>query len=50
MNAPVELFTGTQDVIVTNSYAKDLQIIIEQEQPLPMTILAIMPEMGTYEG
>lgn len=47
MNEPVPLFTGDVEVPVDDGYDEAGQIEIIQNQPLPMTIIAIMPEVRT---
>lgn len=49
MNEPVPLFTGVKDVTNTGNYKDEAQLTVIQDLPLPMTILSIAPEMGTYE-
>lgn len=44
MDAPPPLFTGYKTVAPNSSYEKGVQLILTQEQPLPMTILAIIWE------
>ena len=49
MNEAVPLFTGVKDVTSTDNYNEDSNITIIQDAPLPITILAITPEMATHE-
>lgn len=49
MNKAVPLFTGLKDIVIGGSYDEESRITIVQDLPLPMTILAITPEMNTYE-
>ena len=44
----VPLFTGIRKVGFPEGYDFDTTIIVEQRQPLPMTVLAIMDESGVY--
>lgn len=48
MGSPTPLYTGTFDLDIGNSYEREAVLTIKQEQPFPMTILAIMPEMVSY--
>jgi len=45
MNEPVPLFTGDKRFPYPKGYDRDARVFIKQEQPLPMTVLAIMPKM-----
>ena len=47
MNEPVELFTGDVEINVDEGYGDEGQVEILQNQPLPSTIIAIMPEVRT---
>ena len=42
---PTELFTGDKKQQVVNSYGYDGRLFIRQSDPLPITVLAIIPEM-----
>lgn len=50
MDAPPALFTG--DVIVSwpEGYTNDLTITVVQDDPLPCTVMAIMPQMRTEDS
>lgn len=48
-NAPAP-FTGYKSKSVRSGYDRDGQIIIEQDQPLPCTVLAIVPDLTVHEG
>jgi len=39
-------FTGDVEVYFNSTYSKQQDVIIKQTQPLPMTVLAIMPEIS----
>ncbi len=50
MNTPRALFTGCKEVLfngATNVLEKSAQILIENDSPLPMNILAIIPSMDS---
>lgn len=50
MDAPPALFTGDKAVAFPKGWGKNAQITIIQDQPLPMTVLAIMPLMTTVDA
>ena len=50
MGLPVALFTGDKKVEFRDDYNTDGYVYIRQQQPLPLTVLAIYPEVTTYEG
>lgn len=43
---PIALFTGTQDVNIPSRWREPGRIIIEQSEPLPATVLAVIPEVS----
>lgn len=43
------LFTGDVRISVDQGYTDSIQIQVEQRQPLPMTILAVMPEYEVFQ-
>lgn len=46
-DAPVQLYTGKQYVVLPqSSYEDTLQVTVKQEDPLPMDILAVVPEVA----
>jgi hypothetical protein len=49
MDAPPPVFTGDKEIEWPNGYDTDGYVTIVQEQPLPMTIVAIMPELHTQD-
>jgi hypothetical protein len=49
MDAPPPVFTGDKEIEWPNGYDSDGFIVVKQEQPLPMTVVAIMPELQTQE-
>lgn len=49
MDAAVPLFTGDKLIKMPGSYNRDGRIWIEQDQPLPMTVLAIMPQVSVHD-
>lgn len=47
MNQPVPLESGDVDVAIDDGYETNGQIVIQQNQPLPSTIVCIMPSVRT---
>ena len=48
MDHPPELYTGDQSISFPGDYDENPDILIVQDQPLPLNILAIIPEMGVH--
>ncbi len=46
----VPLFSGDKDVTWDGNYDREGYICIRQDQPAPMTVLALMPQMTTQDG
>lgn len=45
-NEPIRLYTGKRNISLPQSnYGETLQLLIRQKDPLPMTVLAIVPEV-----
>ena len=49
MDAPPPLFTGDKLLEFPGDYDFDGYIMVRQEQPLPMTVVAIMPQVTTFD-
>jgi hypothetical protein len=49
MDAPVPLFTGDKIMEWPGGYDFDGYMIVEQDQPLPMTLVALMPQLQTQD-
>jgi hypothetical protein len=47
MDEAPALFTGDKEVEFPRNWDKDGFITLVQDQPLPLTVLAIMPELNT---
>jgi hypothetical protein len=47
MDDPVQPFSGDKHVPFSGEYSDDSSIYIRQDQPLPMTVLGVMPEVAT---
>ncbi len=45
MGQPIRLFTGDQRVVLPASYNVPGQICVQQDYPLPVTVLALLPEL-----
>ena len=50
MNQPVPLFTGDKELSFNSGYENEARVIVQQTQPLPMTILAIMRRSNTFDA
>ncbi len=49
MNQAVPLFTGDKRLPYPKGYTRDAKAFIKQEQPLPMSILAVMPKLEVFD-
>jgi hypothetical protein len=50
MGAPVDLFTGdTEPLPWPEGYEVSPQVTLQHKLPLPCTILAVMPQVHTYD-
>lgn len=49
MDQPPPLFTGDKLMEWPSGYDFDGYIMVRQEQPLPMTVVAIMPQLHTFD-
>jgi len=43
------MFTGDKDVEFPSGYETDGFVVVVQDQPLPLTILAIFPRLQTFD-
>jgi hypothetical protein len=50
MGQAIPLFTGDQRVVIDNQYLVDDDVCIQADQPLPCTILGIIPEVAIGDG
>ena len=50
MGSPIPLFTGDQRVVIDNKYLVDDDVCIQQDNPLPCTILGVIPEVSIGDG
>jgi len=49
MDTPPLLYTGDHSIPFAGNYSRNGDILIVQDEPLPLTLLAIMPQLGIYE-
>lgn len=49
MDSPPALFTGDKEIPFPSGYDTDAYMWIVQDQPLPLTVLAIMPRLTTFD-
>ena len=49
MDAPPPLFTGDKLIEWPGNYDFDGYVMVRQAQPLPMTVVAIMPQLHTFD-
>jgi len=49
MNQPPNLFTGDKDCPFPSGYGTEARIIVQADQPLPMTLVALMPQLQTQD-
>tara|TARA_R110002110_G_scaffold10544_1_gene51934 strand:- start:341 stop:2728 length:2388 start_codon:yes stop_codon:yes gene_type:complete len=50
MDDAVPLFNGDKEIFFPSGYENDAQVVVRQNQPLPMTILAIMRRSNTFDA
>jgi hypothetical protein len=50
MDEAVPLFTGDKEISFPSGYDNDAQVVVQQSQPLPMTITAIMRRSNTFDA
>ena len=50
MDEAVPMFTGDKEVSFPSGYDNEAQIVIQQTQALPMSILAIMRRSNTFDA
>jgi len=49
MDTAIPLFTGDKDIEFPGGYVDDDRLYVRQNQPLPMTVLALFPRMNTFD-
>jgi len=50
MDTAVPMFTGDKEISFPSGYDNDARVVVQQSQPLPMTILAIMRRSNTFDA
>ncbi len=50
MGTAIPLFTGDQRLVIDNQYLVDDDVCIQQDQPLPCTVLGVIPEVSIGDG
>lgn len=50
MNAPPPIFTGDKFVPWPSGYETDAHLVVVQDDPLPMTVVGIFPQVVTQDG
>jgi len=50
MDVAVPLFSGDKELSFPSGYENDAKIVVRQNQPLPMTITAIMRRSNTFDA
>jgi hypothetical protein len=50
MDTAVPLFNGDKEISFPSGYDNDSQVVVRQNQPLPMTIVAIMRRSNTFDA
>jgi hypothetical protein len=50
LDTPIPPFTGDKEVPYAGTYEKDGQVCIQQDDPLPFTLVAIMPQLNTQDA
>jgi hypothetical protein len=49
MDEAVPMYTGDKDVEFPSGYETDGFVVVVQDQPLPLTVLAIFPRLQTFD-
>ena len=49
MDNPPPVFSGDKELLWPSGYGKQMKVAIKQEQPLPMTVLSIVPQLHTQD-
>ena len=49
MDEAIDLYTGDKEIELNGNYDTDGQLTIRQDQPLPMTVLAIYATLSTFD-
>ena len=49
MDTAVSMYTGDKDIEFPSGYDSDGFVVVQQDQALPLTILAIFPRLQTFD-
>ena len=49
MDTAIPLFTGDKEIEFPGGFDDDAKLYVRQDQPLPMTILALFPRLNTFD-
>ena len=49
MDQALDLFDGDKDIEFRGGYETDGHIVIQQDQPLPMTVIGLFPRLITFD-
>ena len=49
MDEPIALFTGDKEIEFDGEFDSDGQLVVRQDQPLPMTVLAVYATLHTFD-
>ena len=49
MDEPIALFTGDKEIEFDGEFDSDGQLVVQQDQPLPMTVLAVYATLHTFD-
>jgi hypothetical protein len=50
MGTATQLFTGDKEVEFRGDFETEASIVVQQDQPLPLTVLAMYPRLTTFES
>lgn len=50
LGAPIDLYTGDIDIVIRPAWNSNGRFVVKQVDPLPMTILAALPEFENAQG
>ena len=50
ISSPIPLFTGDKDVEFRGDYEKDGHVVVVQDQPLPLNLVALFPRLNTFDA
>ena len=50
MDDPIPLFTGDKEIFFPSGYDNDSRVVVRQNQPLPMSVVAIMRRSNTFDA